>query len=277
MFDAFPLRHPAIRARHGLGSVRVPTVGAIPGLLSAPIDELWDELRGFGPLIVQVRHRYARLITRREAPDLADRAGATGLACRPELFAFPVLRRCACARCACLPAVRIHDETAGECLQLCAPPGFSRERWSRLRRFFGPVDLDSLDLDESGGKRLRRLPAEDLARLPSGSLFKFFGRLSRIGEGVRATLRTPAATLATDILPERFFVEENVLTLGDSASTLQVALPGLHGLMLHAGSAGGPLSLHLAGPDATSLLTFSPAESRVGASVWRDWLSEISE
>jgi hypothetical protein len=277
MFDASSLRRSDVRARHGLTVSRLPLPESSAGLLAASIDELWDELHGCGPLIVQVRHRYARLIARRELPMLAERDEAAGLCCRPDLFAYPVLRRCSCPRCVCLPSLRIHDETAGECLQVCAPPGFSAARWERLNRFFEPVNLDSLGLDESGGNRLRRLPTGPLARLPGNALFAFFGRLLRAGEAARATLRTPAATLTHDILPQRFFVEQNVLTLGDDHSTLQVALPGLHGVMLHVGDEGGAARLHLAGPDGTSLLTLAPAGGRVGGLLWRDWLAELAE
>lgn len=277
MFDASSLRRPDVRARHGLTVSRLPSPENSAGLLAAPIDDLWDELRGCGPLIVQVRHRYARLIARRELPSLAERDEAAGLCCRPDLFASPVLRRCSCPRCVCLPSLRVHDETAGECLQVCAPPGFSAARWGRVNRFFEPVALDSLALDESGGKRLRRLPAGPLAWLPGNALFAFFGRLSRAGEAARATLRTPAATLTHDILPRRFFVEQHVLTLGDDDSTLQVALPGLHGVLLQVGDVDDAVRLHLAGPGDTSLLTLAPSGGRVGASLWRDWLAELAE
>ena len=146
-----------------------------------------------------------------------------------------------------------------------------------MNRFFEPVALDSLALDESGGKRLRRLPAGPLAWLPGNALFAFFGRLSRAGEAARATLRTPAATLTHDILPRRFFVEQHVLTLGDDDSTLQVALPGLHGVLLQVGDVDDAVRLHLAGPGDTSLLTLAPSGGRVGASLWRDWLAELAE
>lgn len=277
MFDASSLRRSDVRARHGLTVSRLPLPENSAGLLAASIDELWDELRGCGPLIVQVRHRYARLIARRELPAMAERDEVTGLCCRPDLFAYPVLRRCSCPRCVCLPSLRIHDETGGECLQVCAPPGFSAARWGRVNRFFEPVALDSLALDESDGKRLRRLPSGPLTRLPGNALFAFFGRLSRAGEAASVTLHTPAATLTHAILPRRFFVEQNVLTLGDDDSTLQVALPGLHGVMLHVGDAGDAVRLHLAGPDGTSLLTLAPGGGRVGASRWRAWLSELAE
>lgn len=253
---------------------RLPRSGASSGLLRASVDELWNELSGMGPLIVQVRHRYARLIARQALPALASQDEGAGLACRPELFSSPVLRRCPCPRCACLPAVRIHDETAGECLQVCAPPGFPVGRWRRLERLFEPVELASLGLDESGGNRLRRLPGRGPERFTARRLPTFLAWLRDEERPVRVALHTPAVSLVADIAPRRFFVEQNVLTLGGVDSTLQIALPGLHGLAL---PEGGSPALHLVGPDDTSLLTLSPSGGRVGAQAWRSWFSESAD
>jgi len=72
-----------------------------------------------------------------------------------------------------------------------------------------------------------------------------------------------------------FFAESHVLTVGDHASTLQVALPGFFALApIDGGLDAAPL-VHLVGPGETSLLTLAPAPGRPAAFRWRDFLGRL--
>lgn len=276
MFDATPLRAPARHAPLGLRLLAPPPAGLDYHVLPATPADLWSDLARLGPLIVQVRHRYARLITTTALPDWTEASTGTGpLTVHPPAWGSVALRRCACPRCQCPPSVRIHDQRGGEGLQLCAPPDLDRARWRPLYRHFTPPAAADLRIDDAGGVFLPHLPAASGPRLETEALSGLLSLLAAHDELVRVTLHTPAATLTRLVAPTRIFVESHVLTLGDADSTLQVALPGFFALApIEGGPDTAPL-VHLVGPGETSLLTLAPAPGRPAAFRWRDFLGRL--
>jgi hypothetical protein len=276
MFDATPLRAPARHAPLGLHLLSPPPAGLDYHVLPDTPEDLWSDLTRLGPLIVQVRHRYARLITTITLPDWSQVCAETGpLTCRSQTWGAVALRRCACPRCQCPPSVRIHDQRGGEALQLCAPPGLDRARWRSLYRHFTPSPAPGPRLDDTGGVLLPHLPPATGPRLEPAALPSFLALLAAHGELVRVNLHTPVATLTRCIAPERIFAESHVLTLGDGVSTLQVALPGFFALAPIVGGADAVPLVHLVGPGDTSLFTLAPAAGRPAAFRWRDFLGRL--
>jgi hypothetical protein len=276
MFDATPLRAPARHAPLGLHLLSPPPAGLDYNVLPDTPEDLWSDLTRPGPLIVQIRHRYARLITTTPLPDWSEIRAETGpLTFRSQTWGAVALRRCACLRCQCPPSVRIHDQRGGEALQLCAPPGLDRARWRSLYRHFTPSPAPGPWFDDTGGVLLPQLPPATGPRLEPDALPGFLALLAAQGESVLVTLHTPVATLTRRIAPERIFAESHVLTLGDGVSTLQVALPGFFALAPIVSELDAAPLVHLVGPGDTSLLTLAPTAGRPAAFRWRDLLGRF--
>jgi hypothetical protein len=278
MFDATPLRSPTRHSSVGLIRITPPHAGPEYHILPTTPEALWSDLANLGPIIMQIRHRYARLITCAPLPTWAEvnAAEAWPLALRPQVWGPVLLRPCPCSRCQCLPSVSAYDQRGAECLQLCAPPNLALDRWRTLYPHFKISTDPTLRIDDSGGVFLPPLPSLLAPRLESEALPQLLAFVAANGEPLRITLRTPAAALTCLIKPERIFAEQHVLTVGDTSSTLQVALPGLRALAPSLDTPGVSPCVHLVGPADTTLLTLSPAADRPAARRWRGFFDQFT-
>jgi hypothetical protein len=270
MFDASSFRIPARQTLVGLHVLSTPVTGHAYHRLQSSLPLLWPELSALGPVIVQVRHRYARLITRLSVPALhAPLSPDPCLHLRPAHWGECLLRPCACPRCQCPPSVRLHDRFGGEFLQICAPPDLPRASWHALSRHFAsPVATPLHEPDESGGTHLALLPSRHGARHAPDTLPPLLALLSAHDEPIAITINTPGASLSRRIQLKGFSANDPVLTLADSLTTLQIARAGIHGLALASRYDDATPHIHLIGPGNTSLLTLSPAGGRPAAYRW---------
>lgn len=235
---------------------------------------LFSTLRDLEAIALQSRHSYARLIHFGPPPEVVwDVAGGTGndeagtLRFRPDRWgaAFARLEMCEC--CDSPGHIEILNPHGGDILQLCPTVATPALAWAAcLEKLAAPPAVARADGQLSGFPLL----PDGLQPLPETSavLPELLAALGREEIAVRFLLRTPEVAHLREFTPHRVAGEYPVMTATDGRTTLQLALPPAQGLAL-----ASDLSLHLAGPGNTALLSLAAGTGHAAA--WRDVLPKI--
>lgn len=234
---------------------------------------IFSALQGIEEIAVQSRHTYARLIHLGPPPEITwdatglhgrDQSGALQLRAERWGEAWGRLRVCAC--CASPGHIQIQNARGGEILELCATDGLAPAAWAGC--------LAKLVAEQPARGEPAKLSA--FPQLPGGlqEILEDAGVLPALFEALRAAqastrflLRTPEVLHLREFIPRRVTADYPLLVATDFRTTLQLALPPVQRLVL-----GPDLSLHLAGPGETLLLSLAP-----GTGAERAWRTALCE
>lgn len=230
--------------------------------------EIFRRMQLLPQIALQTRHTYARLIHLGPAPDVTwDETGQHGrddagtLRLNADLWGNAWGRLMLCACCDSPGYIDILNARGGDILQFCAAQNTAPLAWARCLE--GLVDARgglSLDGKFAG---FPMIPHEVTPQREAVDALPAF--LTALGDEqvpVRFLLRTPEVSHLRDFIPRRVTLDYPLLTATDFRSTLQLALSPVRGV-----AAAPDLSLHLAGPGDTLLLSLGCAAEH--AELWR--------
>ncbi len=229
---------------------------------------LFSVLRHLPALALQSRHSYARLIHLGATPEIVwDESGRIGrsedgsLQLHPDLWgtAWGHLEICAC--CDSPGFVEIQNARGGDILQFCPTIATTAADWAAcLEQLVAP------ESDEALSSRLAGFPILPPGLHPlhetAGVLPALLAAMGREEVPMRFLLRTPEVAHLREFVPARISEEYPLMTATDGRTTVQLGLPAVQGLAV-----GPDLSLHLAGPGQTLLLSLAPGKAH--GALWR--------
>ncbi|EIQ00835.1 hypothetical protein OpiT1DRAFT_05391 [Opitutaceae bacterium TAV1] len=268
-----PIRSVQVRARPE--GERIPLLADWPRLL--------DAIRDAGEVVLQVRHRYGRLIGCGQLPALSwdatgqnARGGNDGhaLDLHTAYWAHACGRVRTCAHCCSPGGIFIHDHGDAGFLQICPPARASATRWAHL-------------LDEWRSGPPLPPPAAAFTALPAalpasarpldGDAVALVALLQAVIDqkfAIGCTLETTGARQYREFIPRHLALENGLLVLSGGGVVAQVILPVIEGLALDDGTDTEPACrrggvLHLVNADGSSLLSVGPAAGPGAAARWR--------
>ncbi|AHF93753.1 hypothetical protein OPIT5_29805 [Opitutaceae bacterium TAV5] len=272
-----PIRSVQVRARPE--GERIPLLADWPRLL--------DAIRDAGEVVLQVRHRYGRLIGCGQLPALSwdatgqnARGGGDGhaLDLHTARWAHACGRVRTCARCCSPGGIFIHDHGDAGFLQICPPARASATRWAHLLdewRSGPPLPPASRPPAAAFSALPVALPAS--ARPLGGEAATLLALLQAVIDqklAIGCALETAGARQYREFVPRHLALENGLLILSGDGVVAQVILPVIAGLALDdaddaapAGRRGGVL--HLVNADGSSLLSVGPASGPPAATRWR--------
>lgn len=256
---------------------RIPLVGCWPAL--------FDACAPWGDVALQTRHAYARLVHRGPLPRLewtnpgapAQATSAAGtltlhLGAWSQAQAWGRLAICDC--CGSPGRIELHHPEAGEFLHLSAPAELPVADWSRA---LAPLVADTSVANEaslpsrSPVPTLRMpAPARTLCR-GSDLLPELLSTLGDEDTPITCQLRTVETTHTRVFIPHRVFIEDGVLSVGDTRSTCQVALPLVGRLTLT--FAAGTCTLLVGTVCEELLVSFSAGPRPEDVAAWHEALA----
>lgn len=256
---------------------RIPLVGCWPAL--------FDACASWHDVALQTRHAYARLVHRGALPRIDwTGSGAPALAASVDgtlalhlgswsrAQAWGRLALCAC--CGSPGRIELHHPTAGEFLHLSAPADLPAADWSHA---IAPLVAETPGLDDafqpsSSPPPTVRIPSPSRTLCRGGDRLAVF--LSALGDEdtpITCQLRTGECTHTRRFIPLRVFVEDGVLSIGDTRSTFQVALPFIGVLAIT--YAAGTCTLHVGSAYDELLVSFSAGPKPKDAASWYEALA----
>lgn len=268
-------------------SVRVaskPTESFVPLVSDWPA--LLDSARAMGDVIIQTRHRHARLITQTHMPEFCWDAtyrnarsadGKFHLHVSQWTRAFGWTHQCAC--CGSPGGISIHDHSPAEFLQICVPAGSSTgphwehfvEEWRAIAPH-AAID-SSIRCDVMG--RLQQVPPPLTALPMDGGLHTLSTILQSVisqNLRIRCALETPGSRQCCEFRPDKLDLENRLLRLSGEGNVAQVILPAIAGLSLE--QTASTRRLHLIGLNGGSLLGITPSRSTSDINAWKGILRE---
>lgn len=245
--------------------------------------KLLNAMTRLGPVALQTRHAYARMVAVTLVPQLswcAQRRCAAD-AVRSLQFHFDHWQ-CAWARlahCDCCGSpgrIEVCNEHGLDFLQVCALPECQVADWAD---FLADVTLEDSGKDdvvgipfESGG--FARAPAQ--AALVSNDVDQLVRLLTRLSEdegSVSCTLVTEAVCHRREFSLNRVVAEDGVLTAGEGLSRFQLGLVASRRLAVTLREDG--FHLHVVGADDALLLTLSGAAGASDNFLWKEALRAV--
>lgn len=256
---------------------RIPLAGCWPALFAA--------CAPLGDVALQTRHAYARLVHRGALPRLAwtgsgapahasaaDGSLVLHLGTWSHAQAWGRLALCDC--CGSPGRIELHHPATGEFLHLSAPAELQAADWSHALAPLAaeaPVASDPAQPSRSPLPALRMPgPARTLCR-GSDLLPVLLSALGDEDTKITCQLRTVESTHTRAFIPHRVFIEDGVLSVGDTRSTCQVALPlvGVGGATFHAGTC----TLHVGSAHDELLVSFAAGPQPEDAASWHEALA----
>ncbi|MEJ1972887.1 MAG: hypothetical protein WDM96_10640 [Lacunisphaera sp.] len=233
---------------------------------------LFSTLQELEEIAIQSRHTYARLIHLGALPEIVwnddariGRAEGGSLHFRTDRWG-PTWGRLAVCECCDSPGhVEIQNARGGDVLQVCATATTSTLAWAAcLAKLAAPATETANEVRLTG---FPLLPGDlHPLREPVDILPTLLAALGREEAAVRFLLHTPEVAHLREFIPRHLIGEYPLMVATDFRTTLQLALPPVQRL-----ACGSDLSLHLAGPGNTLLLSLAAAEAHEPA--WRDALA----
>lgn len=256
---------------------RISLVGCWPAL--------FDACAPLGEVALQTRHAYARLMHRGALPRFewtsasvpahaisVDGTLALHLGTWSQAQAWGRLAICDC--CGSPGRIELHDPATGEFIHLSAPAELPAAAWSHALAPLVAEVPAAAGATQPSRSPLPTLPMPSPARTLCRGSDLLSVLLSVLGDEdvpITCQLRTAESTHTRSFIPHRVFIEDGVLSVGDTRSTCQVALP-LVGLITTTFAADS-CTLHVGTAHDELLVSFSAGPTPEDTVSWHEALA----